>query len=209
MAKGLLGIKVGMTQVFNEQGQVIPVTAIEAGPCQVIQKKTVERDGYNALQLGFLPKDEHKVNKPLKGHFEKAGTKPYRYIREIRVEDPDAFEIGQEVKVDIFSEGQKVDIVGTSKGKGFTGSVKRHGFGRGPMTHGSMYHRRPGALAAKGPARVFKGRKMPGHKGVDRITVQNLVVVKADPEINLLLVRGSVPGPNKGLVIVKEAVKGM
>lgn len=207
MSKGLLGIKIGMTQVFNDRGEIVPVTAIAAGPCQVIQKKTVEKDGYNAIQLGYLPKKEYRVNKPLKGHFDKAGTQPYQYIREFRVEDPDVYEVGQEVDVELFGEGEKIDVVGTTKGKGFAGSIKRHGFRRGPDTHGSDYHRRPGSLAAKGPARVFKGRKLPGHMGVDRVTVQNLEVVRTDKEKNLLLVKGAVPGPRKGLVIIKNAVK--
>ncbi len=207
MSKGLLGIKVGMTQVFSEQGEIIPVTAISAGPCQVIQKKTVEKDGYSAIQLGFMPKKEHRVNKPMKGHFAKAGTQPYQFVRELRVADPEAYEIGQEVDVELFSPGEKIDITGTTKGKGFAGTIKRHGFRRGPTTHGSDYHRRTGSLAAKGPARVFKGRKLPGHMGVDRVTVQNLEVVRADKERNLLLVKGAIPGPRKGLVIIKEAVK--
>ncbi|HBT20971.1 MAG TPA: 50S ribosomal protein L3 [Peptococcaceae bacterium] len=207
MPKGLLGIKVGMTQIFNDKGELIPVTAVEAGPCQVIQKKTVEKDGYNAIQVGFMEIDERKVNKPMKGHFKKAGTKMYRYVREFRVDNPDEYEVGQEIKVDIFSEGDKVDVVGTSKGKGFAGGIKRHGFKRGPSSHGSRYHRRPGSLGAKGPARVFKGRKMPGHKGVERVTIQNLEVIKSDAEKNLLLLKGSIPGPKKGLVIIKEAIK--
>ncbi len=207
MSKGLLGIKVGMTQVFNEQGEVVPVTVISAGPCQVIQKKTVEKDGYNAIQVGFKPRKEHRVNKPLKGHFAKAGTPTYQYVREFRVADPDAYEIGQEIDVELFAEGEKIDVTGTSKGKGFAGTIKRHGFGRGPKTHGSDYHRRTGSLAAKGPARVFKGRKLAGHMGVERVTVQNLEVVRADKERNLLLVKGAVPGPRKGLVIIREAVK--
>jgi len=157
--------------------------------------------------VGFQEIDVRKVNKPLRGHFDKAGTKPYRYIREFRVDNPDEYEVGQEIKVDIFSEGDKVDVVGTSKGKGFAGGVKRHGFRRGPTSHGSRYHRRPGSLGAKGPARVFKGRKMPGHKGVKRVTIQNLEVVKTDSNKNLLLVKGAIPGPRKGLVIIKEAVK--
>jgi len=207
MSKGLLGIKVGMTQVFSDNGEVVPVTVIAAGPCQVLQKKTVETDGYNAIQVGFQPRKEHRVNKPAKGHFAKAGTQPYRYIREFRVEDPDAYEVGQEIDVELFAEGEKVDVVGTTKGHGFQGMIKRHAGRRGPDTHGSDYHRRTGSLAAKGPARVFKGRKLPGHMGVDRVTVQNLEVVRADKERNLLLVKGGVPGPRKGLLIIKKAVK--
>lgn len=207
MSKGLIGIKVGMTQVFSDNGEIIPVTVIAAGPCQVLQKKTVETDGYNAIQLGFKPQKEHRANKPAKGHFAKAGTQPYKYIREFRIEDPEAYEIGQEVDVELFAQGEKIDIVGTSKGHGFQGTIKRHKGRRGPDSHGSNYHRRPGSLAAKGPARVFKGRKLPGHMGSERITVQNLEVVRADKERNLLLVKGGIPGPRKGLVIVKKAVK--
>jgi large subunit ribosomal protein L3 len=207
MSKGLLGIKLGMTQVFNDRGEVVPVTAIAAGPCQVIQVKTVEKDGYNAIQMGFMPQKEQRVNKPLKGHFDKAGTQPYKYVREFRVKDPSQYEVGQEVDVELFAEGEKIDVVGITKGKGFAGVIKRHGFRRGATTHGSDYHRRTGSLAAKGPARVFKGRKLPGHMGVDRVTVQNMEVVRSDKERNLLLVKGAVPGPRKGLVIIKEAVK--
>ena len=199
MSKGLLGIKLGMTQVFNDRGEVVPVTAIAAGPCQVIQVKTVEKDGYNAIQLGFMPQKEQRVNKPLKGHFDKAGTQPYKYVREFRVKDPSQYEVGQEVDVELFAEGEKIDVVGITKGKGFAGVIKRHGFRRGATTHGSDYHRRTGSLAAKGPARVFKGRKMPGHMGVDRVTVQNMEVVRSDKERNLLLVRALFPDPVKGL----------
>jgi large subunit ribosomal protein L3 len=196
-----------MTQVFSDNGEIVPVTVIAAGPCQVLQKKTIEKDGYNAIQLGFQPKKEHRVNKPEKGHFDKAGTQPYQYIREFRVEDPGAYEVGQEVDVELFAQGEKIDVVGTTKGHGFQGMIKRHGAHRGPTTHGSDYHRRTGSLAAKGPARVFKGRKLPGHMGVDRVTVQNLEVVRADKDRNLLLVKGGVPGPHKGLLIIKKAVK--
>ncbi|GAW90910.1 50S ribosomal protein L3 [Calderihabitans maritimus] len=205
--KGILGRKLGMTQIFNEEGHAVPVTVIEAGPCVVIQKKTTAVDGYDAVQLGFIPKKEKAVNKPLRGHFAKAGVKPFKYLREFRVDNIDEYEVGQEIKVDIFNPGEKVDVVGTSKGKGFAGGIKRHGFHRGPMSHGSKYHRRPGALGAKGPARVFKGRKLPGRAGGERVTVQNLEVVKTDPEKNLLLVKGAVPGPKKGLVMIKSAVK--
>lgn len=207
MAKGILGKKIGMTQIFAEDGRVIPVTVIEAGPCKVTQKKTVEKDGYTAIQLAFDEVPERKVNKPLKGHFAKAGLKPHRYIREIRVEDIEAYEVGQEVKADIFAEGEIVDVVGTSKGKGFAGAIKRLGFRRGPAAHGSKYHRRVGSLGAKGPARVFKGRPLPGRLGGDRVTVQNLQVVKVDPERNLLLVKGAVPGARKSYLIIKSAVK--
>jgi large subunit ribosomal protein L3 len=207
MPKAILGKKVGMTQVFTGEGIALPVTVIEAGPCIVVQKKTGEKDGYNAVQLGFGEKRENLFNKPMKGHFEKAGVKPKRYLREVRVDDIDAYEVGQEIKADIFEAGQKVDVVGTSKGRGFAGGIKRHGFHRGPMAHGSKYHRRPGALSAKGPARVFKGRKLPGHYGMERVTVQNLEVVRVDAGKNLLAVKGAIPGPRGGLVLVKEAVK--
>lgn len=205
--KGIMGIKVGMTQIFDENGKAIPVTVVEAGPCTVIQKKKVETDGYNAIQVGFYNLKEKKVNKPLKGHFKKANVKPMRYIKEFRVSDVDAYEVGQEIKVDIFEPGDIVDVVGTSKGKGFAGGVKRHNFARGSMGHGSKYHRRPGSLGAKGPARVFKGRKLPGRMGGERVTVQGLKVVKVYPERNLILIKGAIPGPKRGLVMIKDSVK--
>lgn len=207
MSKGILGKKLGMTQIFLD-GQAVPVTVVEAGPCVVVQKKTVENDGYNAIQVGFGAKDEKKVTKPLKGHFDKAKVKAFQYIKEFRVENVDAYQVGQEIKADIFSDGEVVDVVGTSKGKGFAGGIKRHNFHRGPMKHGSKYHRRPGSLGAKGPARVFKGRKLPGQTGRERVTVQNLAIAKVDIDRNLLLVKGAIPGPNRGLVMVKSAVKG-
>ncbi len=207
MPKGILGRKVGMTQIFNDAGQAIPVTVIEAGPCIVVQKKTPERDGYSAIQLGFGEKPERLVNKPLKGHFAKAGVRPLRFLRELRVENVEDYQVGQEIKADVFAIGERVDVVGTSRGRGFAGGIKRHGFHRGPMAHGSKYHRRPGSLGAKGPARVFKGRKLPGHYGVERVTVQNLEVVRVDPQRNLLAVKGAVPGPRGGLLLVKETVK--
>ncbi|SHG74162.1 LSU ribosomal protein L3P [Thermosyntropha lipolytica DSM 11003] len=205
--KGILGIKVGMTQIFDENGKAIPVTVVEAGPCVVIQKKKVETDGYNAIQVGFYNLKEKKVNKPLMGHFKKANVKPVRFIKEFRVSDADAYEVGQEIKVDIFAPGDIVDVVGTSKGKGFAGGVKRHNFARGSMGHGSKYHRRPGSLGAKGPARVFKGRKLPGRMGGERVTVQGLKVVKVYPERNLILIKGAIPGPKRGLVMIKDSVK--
>lgn len=207
MPKGILGRKVGMTQIFTEAGEAVPVTVIEAGPCVVVQKKTPERDGYSAIQLGFGAISEKRVNKPLKGHFAKAGVRPVRFLREIRVDNVDEYQVGQEIRADIFSVGEKVDVTGTSKGRGFSGAIKRHGFQRGPMAHGSKYHRRPGSLGAKGPARVFKGRKLPGHYGVERVTVQNLEVMRVDPERNLLAVKGSVPGPRGGLLLIREAIK--
>lgn len=206
--KNILGLKMGMTQVFDAEGRAVPVTVVEAGPCVVVQKKTVATDGYNAIQVGFKPAKERRVNRPLKGHFARAGLKPFRFLREFRVESPEAYEVGQEIKVDIFDPGDLVDVVGISKGKGFAGAIKRHGFQRGPMKHGSKYHRRPGSLAAKGPARVFKGRKLPGRAGGRRVTVQNLQVVKSDPDRNIMFIKGSVPGPRRGLLIIKSAVKG-
>lgn len=207
MKKAILGKKVGMTQVFTDQGLAVPVTVIEAGPCQVIQKRTVERDGYSAIQVGFGEKREKLFNKPIKGHFNKAGVKPLRFLRELRIEDCESYQVGQEIKADLFNTGEKVDVVGTSKGRGFAGAIKRHGFHRGPMAHGSKYHRRPGSLGAKGPARVYKGRKLPGHYGAERVTVQNLEVVRVDPDRNLLAIRGAVPGPRGGLVIIRDSVK--
>lgn len=207
MKKAILGKKVGMTQVFTDQGLAVPVTVIEAGPCQVIQKRTVERDGYSAIQVGFGEKREKLFNKPIKGHFNKAGVKPLRFLRELRIEDCESYQVGQEIKADLFNTGEKVDVVGTSKGRGFAGGIKRHGFHRGPMAHGSKYHRRPGSLGAKGPARVYKGRKLPGHYGAERVTVQNLEVVRVDPDRNLLAIRGAVPGPRGGLVIIRDSVK--
>lgn len=207
MSKGLLGKKVGMTQIFRETGEIVPVTVIEAGPCVIVQKKTVEADGYNAIQLGFGEKREALANKPLKGHFAKAEQKPLRYLREVRVENVDEYQVGQEIKADLFVTGEHIDVVGTSKGKGFAGGIKRHGFQRGPMAHGSKYHRRPGSLGAKGPARVFKGRKLPGRMGADRVTVQNLEVVRVDADRNLLLVRGAIPGPKGSLVMINDSVK--
>ncbi len=205
--KAILGTKVGMTQIFDDNGAAIPVTLVEAGPCTVLQKKTVDTDGYNAIQVGFYNLKERKANKPAKGHFKKANVKPLRYIREFRMENIDAYEMGQDIKVDVFAAGDMVDVVGTSKGKGFAGGVKRHNFARGSMGHGSKYHRRPGSLGAKGPARVFKGRKLPGRLGGERVTVQGLKVVKVYPDRNLLLIKGSIPGPKRGMVIIKDSVK--
>ncbi|MCG8403040.1 MAG: 50S ribosomal protein L3 [Firmicutes bacterium] len=205
--KTIMGKKVGMTQIFTQTGESIPVTVIEAGPCIIVQKKKAERDGYSAVQLGFGDKRENLFNKPQKGHFDKAGVKPKRYLREVRIDDVDAYEVGQEIKTDIFAPGERVDVVGITKGRGFAGGIKRHGFHRGPMSHGSKYHRRPGSLAAKGPARVFKGRKLPGHYGAERVTVQNLEVIRVDAGQNLLAVRGAVPGPRGGLLTVKHSVK--
>jgi large subunit ribosomal protein L3 len=208
MQKSILGRKIGMSQVFDEEGKAVPVTVIEAGPCYVVQKKTMERDGYTALQVGFEDVRGEKLNKPLRGHYKKNDVNPLRLLKEIRLSESelDEYEVGQEIKVDIFSPGECVDVQGVSKGKGFAGGIKRHGFHRGPMKHGSKYHRRPGSLGAKGPARVFKGRKLPGRYGGDKVTVQNLQVVKVVPDHNLLLVRGAVPGPRRGLLFIRNAL---
>ena len=206
--KGILGRKVGMTQIFDENGLVVPVTVIEVEPNVVVQVKTAEKDGYNALQVGFGAIKEKNVNKPLKGHFAKAGVAVKRVLREFKVENPTEYTVGQELKADIFAVGDRVDVTGTSKGKGFQGVIKRHGQSRGPMAHGSRYHRRPGSMgAATFPGRVFKGKKLPGHTGNAKITIQNLEIVKIDVERNALLVRGAVPGPKKGLLTIKETIK--
>ncbi|MGM0838832.1 MAG: 50S ribosomal protein L3 [Bacillota bacterium] len=207
MTKGILGKKIGMTQVFAANGDLIPVTVIEATPNVVLQVKTVETDGYEAIQIGFADKRDKLANKPEKGHVAKANTAPKRFIREINGVDLGTYEVGQEVKVDIFAEGDVVDVTGISKGKGFQGSIKRHGQSRGPMTHGSRYHRRPGSMGPVAPNRVFKGKLLPGRMGGERITIQNLEIVKVDTERNLLLVKGNVPGPRKALITIKSAVK--
>lgn len=207
MAKGILGRKIGMTQVFAENGELIPVTVIEATPNVVLQKKTVETDGYEAIQLGFDDKREKLANKPAKGHVAKANTAPKRFIREFTDVSLEEYEVGQEVKVDIFAEGDLVDVSGISKGKGFQGVIKRHGHSRGPMSHGSRFHRAPGSLGAVDPARVFKQTKLPGHMGAERITIQNLQIVKVDVERNLILVKGNVPGPKKAMVEIKTGIK--
>ena len=207
MTKGILGRKIGMTQVFLENGDLVPVTVVEASPNVVLQKKTVETDGYNAIQLGYGEKPERLANKPEKGHADKANTTPKRFISEIRDVNVDEYELGQEVKVDIFESGNIVDVTGISKGKGFAGSIKRHGQARGPMSHGSRYHRRPGSMGPVDPARVFKSKKLPGRMGGDQITIQNLEIVKVDPERNLLLIKGNVPGPKKSFLKIKTAVK--
>ncbi len=207
MIKAVLGTKIGMTQIFDEVGKAVPVTVIKAGPCIVVQKKTLENDGYSAIQVGFGEIKEQDTNKPEKGHFEKGQVKPLRYLREFRVEDSGQYDLGQEIKADVFSSGEWVDVIGNSKGKGFAGGIKRWGFHRGPMAHGSKYHRRPGTLGSKGPARVFKGRKLPGRLGGETTTVQKLLVVKVDLERNLILIRGAVPGAKKSLVTIKSSVK--
>jgi large subunit ribosomal protein L3 len=205
MPRGILGRKLGMTQVFNDQGHIVPVTVIEAGPCVVVQRRSRERDGYEAIQVGFGPTKEQRVNRPLKGHFARAGVAPVRHLREFRVEDSAAYEVGQILGVDMFRPGDTVDVVGRSKGKGFAGGVRRHGFKRGPMAHGSKYHRGVGSLASRAGARVFKGRRMPGHLGAERVTVRGLKVVEVDADRNLLILKGAVPGPRGGLVSIREA----
>ena len=208
--KTIIGRKVGMTQIFDEKGLVIPVTVIEAGPCNVVQVKTVETDGYDAIQLGFGEVKEHKVNKPKMGHFKKASVKAQKHLREFRVKDLSSVKVGDVIKVDSFEQGDIVDIQGTSKGHGFQGVIKRHGQSRGPMGHGSMYHRRPGSMGSTStPGRVFKGKKLPGHMGVETVTIQNLKVVAVDLDKNVILVKGSVPG-NKGAILkIKNSVKAI
>ena len=215
-----------MTQIFNEDGTLVPVTVLQAGPCVVTQIKTVENDGYKAVQVGFVDKAEkvvnkdkagkktvahrHGVNKAEKGHFDKAGVSAKRFVREFRFDNAEEYQVAQEIKADIFAAGDKVDATATSKGKGFQGAIKRHGQSRGPMAHGSKYHRHAGSNGAcSDPSRVFKGKKMPGHMGAVKVTVQNLEVVRVDAENNVILVRGAVPGPKKSLVVLKESVKSV
>ena len=208
MKKAILATKVGMTQIFNEDGVLTPVTVLQAGPCVVTQVKTAENDGYSAVQVGFVDKREKLVNKPLKGHFEKAGVSYKRYVRELKLEDAESYSLAQEIKADVFEAGDKIDATGISKGKGFQGAIKRHGQHRGPMTHGSKFHRHQGSNGAcSDPSKVFKGKGMPGQMGHKRVTVQNLEIVRVDAENNLLLVKGAVPGPRKSLITVKESVK--
>ena len=210
MKKGLIGKKIGMTQIFDENGLVIPVTVIEAGPCVVAQVKTSETDGYNAIQLGFGDVKAKHINKPKMGHFEKSKLDPKKHLREFRLDDISSFKVGDEVKADIFAAGEKVDIQGTSKGKGFQGVIKRHGQSRGPMGHGSMYHRRPGSMGPTStPGRVFKGKKLPGHMGHVTVTIQNLDVVAVDMDKNVILVKGSVPGAKGAILKIKSAVKAI
>ncbi len=210
MMKSILGRKVGMTQIFDENGVVIPVTLIEAGPCYITQKKTVEHDGYNAVQLGFGEVREKSLNKPGAGHLKKAGVPPVRHLREFRVNDPGEYEEGQKIDVSIFAVGDKVDVIGTSKGKGYAGVVKRHHFAGGPKTHGqSDRWRAPGAISAGStPGRVFKGVRMAGRMGNERVTVQNVKVALVDADKNLIAIKGAVPGAKNGLVIVRAAIKG-
>ena len=208
MKKALIGKKVGMTQIFDEEGKVIPVTVIEATPCTVTQIKTVEQDGYQAVQLGFGDVKESKLNKPRLGHLSKNKLAPKKYLREFRLDSIEGMNVGDELKADVFSVGDRVDIQGTSKGKGFQGVIKRHGQSRGPMGHGSMYHRRPGSMGPTStPGRVFKGKKLPGHMGRETITIQNLEVVRVDLDKNVILVKGSVPGAKGAILKLKTSVK--
>ncbi|GAA0210169.1 50S ribosomal protein L3 [Selenomonas dianae] len=210
MAKAILGRKLGMTQIFTEEGRVIPVTVVESGNNFVLRNKTDETDGYNAVQIGFGDVKEKNVTKPLKGQFEKAGVKAVRFIREMRLAAPSEYNVGDTIGVDIFAAGDLVDVVGTSKGKGFAGGIKRHNFARGPMGHGSKSHREPGSTGAmiSGPGgRVLKGKKLPGRMGGERVTVQRLTIVRVDSDRNLILIKGAIPGPKKGFVVIKDTVK--
>lgn len=208
MKKAIIGKKIGMTQIFDENGKVLPVTVVEAGPCVVTQKKTVESDGYDAIQVGFGDVREKLVNKPAKGHFAKAGVSLRRTLKEFRLEDTSAYEVGQEIKADLFAVGDKVDVSGVSKGKGFQGVIKRWNQQRGPMSHGSKFKRAPGSMgAASDPSRTFKNKKMPGHMGAANTTVLNLEVVKVIAEKNLILIKGGIPGPNKSTVVIRNTVK--
>ena len=210
MKKAILATKVGMTQIFNEDGVLTPVTVLQAGPCVVTQVKTEENDGYKAVQVGFVDKREKLVNKPQKGHFDKAGVSYKRYVREFRFENAEEYSVKDEIKAEIFAAGDKIDATAISKGKGFQGAIKRHGQSRGPMAHGSKYHRHAGSNGAcSDPSKVFKGKHMPGHMGNVQVTVQNLEIVRVDTENNLLLVKGAVPGPKKSLVTIKETVKSL
>ena len=210
MAKGILAKKLGMTQVFTSEGKLLPVTVVEAGPCYVLQVKTMENDGYSAVQMGFCPKRKKLTPKPMQKHFDKAGVQPVRFIRELRLAGSAEYKAGQDINVDIFAEGELIDVTGVSKGKGFAGSIKRHNFHRGPVSHGSKSHREPGSIGSRmsGPGgRVFKGKKLPGHMGNNRVTVQRLTIVRVDKERNLMLIKGAVPGPKGSFLIVKNTIK--
>ncbi|EOJ75023.1 50S ribosomal protein L3 [Enterococcus faecalis] len=207
MTKGILGKKVGMTQIFTESGELIPVTVVEATPNVVLQVKTVETDGYEAIQVGYQDKREVLSNKPAKGHVAKANTAPKRFIKEFKNVELGEYEVGKEIKVDVFQAGDVVDVTGTTKGKGFQGAIKRHGQSRGPMSHGSRYHRRPGSMGPVAPNRVFKNKRLAGRMGGDRVTIQNLEVVKVDIERNVILIKGNIPGAKKSLITIKSAVK--
>jgi large subunit ribosomal protein L3 len=208
MKKAILGRKLGMTQIFDENGKIVPVTVIEAGPCVVVQKKTVEKDGYDAIQVGFADVREKLLNKPQKGHFAKVGAPLKRYVRELKLETASEYQVGQEIKADVFAAGERVDVSGVSKGKGFAGTIKKWNQQRGPMSHGSKFHRAPGSMGASSdPSRTFKNKHMPGHMGNVKATVLNLQVAKVMPEKNVILIRGGVPGPNKGYVLIRNTVK--
>ena len=208
MKKAILATKVGMTQILNEDGVLTPVTVLQAGPCVVTQVKTVANDGYSAVQVGFVDKRESLVNKPMKGMFDKAGVSYKRYVRELKLDDAENYSVKDEIKADVFAAGDKIDVTAISKGKGYQGAIRRYGQHRGPMAHGSKYHRHAGSNgAATSPGRVFKGKTMPGHMGAVKVTVQNLEIVRVDAEQGLLLVKGAVPGPKKGLITVRETVK--
>lgn len=208
MKKAILGKKLGMTQIFDEKGKVIPVTVVEAGPCVVIQKKTSEKDGYDAVQVGFQEIREKLVNKPMKGHFNKSGVTLRRFVKELKLENSNEYQVGQEIKAEVFAAGEKIDVTGISKGKGFQGAIKRWHTQRGPMSHGSKFHRAPGSNGASSdPSRTFKNKHMPGHMGHAKATVLNLEVAKVISEKNLILIKGGIPGPNKGLVVIRNAVK--
>lgn len=208
MQKAIIGKKIGMTQLFLEDGRLIPVTVIEAGPCTVVQKKEVEKDGYSAVQVGFCDVDAKKLNKPMKGHFEKGGVAYKKVLKEFRLDNAAEMNVGDELKADVFAQGDRVDVSGISKGHGFSGTVKRWGTHRGPMAHGSGYHRGVGSMGACSyPGKVMKGKKLPGHFGVEKVTIQNLDVVKVDTDKNLILVKGAVPGPKGGIVTIKNTVK--
>ncbi len=208
MKKAIMAKKIGMTQVFTEDGRLIPVTVLEAGPCSVVQKKTMENDGYEAIQVGFVDQKEKLANKPKKGHFEKAGVSLKKYLKEFRLEDTSAYEVGAEIKADVFAAGDKVDASGVSKGKGFQSTIKRYNAQRGPMGHGSKSHRVVGSMGSSAtPSRVKKGKRMPGHMGSVKVTIQNLEIVRADAEKNLLLIKGAVPGPKGSVLVIKDSVK--
>ena len=209
MIKAIIGKKAGMTQIFDENGKVIPVTVIEAGPCTVVQKKTVESDGYDSIQLGFQGIKEHKLTKPELGHMKKAGVSAKKYLKEFRLDDTSAYNVGDELKADVFAEGDKIDVTGTSKGKGYAGVIKRYGAGRTPTSHGGgPVHRHAGSMGSgTDPSRIFKGKMGAGHMGAEQVTIQNLDVVKVDPELNLIAVRGAIPGPKGGIVYLKNTVK--
>ncbi len=206
--KGILGRKIGMTEKFTKDGKVIPVTVVAVEPNVIMQVKTVKTDGYNAIQLGFTDKKEKHTTKPELGHAKKANVSPKRFLKEIRVSNPENYELGSTIQADIFEVGEKVDVQGTSKGKGFAGVIKRHNFSRGPETHGGRHHRKPGSLGSMRPKRVFKGKKLPGQMGSETTTVQNLTIVEVDLELNYVLVSGNIPGPKNSLVLIKEAIKG-